>query len=255
MNRTKPCEVIGHGGADGYFPANTELSFRKAVELGVDRIECDVTGDFDRVLFLVHDQVVDFEGRRRKVRALTLEQLRAIDPLVVVLDDLLKITEGKIPLLLDLKARGLENDLILAIQAIRANEDDVSVSSTHARSLRVIAKTVPEMRIGLSRGQWATRPRRARLRRLYGWMESVTQIVPLLVLGKYCHATEMMLNFHICTPPLIKVLQAAGFRIYAWTPDRVGQFETLLTRGVDGIITHRPDRLIETLERNGVPRL
>lgn len=254
MNRTKPCEVIGHAGADGFFPANTEQSFRKAIELGVDRIECDVTGDFDRVLFLVHDQVLLIDGTRRKVRSMPLEQIRQIDPLVVALEDLLAITEGKTPLLLDLKARGLEDDLILAIRALRDAEDDVSVSSTHARTLRTIAKAIPEMRVGLSRGHWVTRIP-PRLRTLVGWVEGFLQIIPLLLLGKWCHATELMLYYRICTPPLIGAMHAAGFRIYAWTPERTSEFRTLLDRGVDGIITHRPDRLIATLEATGVPRL
>ncbi|HET9660632.1 MAG TPA: glycerophosphodiester phosphodiesterase [Thermomicrobiales bacterium] len=254
MNRTKPCEVIGHAGADGFFPANTEQSFRKAIELGVDRIECDVTGDFDRVLFLVHDQVLLIDGTRRKVRSMPLEQIRQIDPLVVALEDLLAITEGKTPLLLDLKARGLEDDLILAIRALRDAEDDVSVSSTHARTLRTIAKAIPEMRVGLSRGHWVTRIP-PRFRTLAGWVEGFLQVLPLLLLGKWCHATELMLYYRICTPPLIGAMHAAGFRIYAWTPERTSEFRTLLDRGVDGIITHRPDRLIATLEATGVPRL
>jgi glycerophosphoryl diester phosphodiesterase len=254
MSRTKPCEVIGHAGADGFFPANTEQSFRKAIELGVDRIECDVTGDFDRVLFLVHDQVLLIDGTRRKVRSMPLEQIRQIDPLVVALEDLLAITEGKTPLLLDLKARGLEDDLILAIRALRDAEDDVSVSSTHARTLRTIAKAIPEMRVGLSRGHWVTRIP-PRLRTLVGWVEGFLQIIPLLLLGKWCHATELMLYYRICTPPLIGAMHAAGFRIYAWTPERTSEFRILLDRGVDGIITHRPDRLIATLEATGVPRL
>lgn len=254
MNRTRPCEVIGHAGADGFFPANTEQSFRKAIELGVDRIECDVTGDFDRVLFLVHDQVLLIDGTRRNVRSLSLEQIRQVDPLVVALEDLLAITEGKTPLLLDLKARGLEDDLILAIRTLRDAEDDVSVSSTHARTLRTIAKAIPEMRVGLSRGHWVTRIRPG-LQAFAGWGESLLQIVPLIILGKWCHATELMLYFRICTPPLIGAMHAAGFRIYAWTPERTSEFRTLLDRGVDGIITHRPDRLIATLEATGVPRL
>lgn len=254
MNRVKPCEVIGHAGADGFFPANTEKSFRKAIELGVDRIECDVTGDFDRVLFLVHDQVLTFEGAKRKVRSMTLEQLRQVDPLVVALEELLKITEGKTPLLLDLKARGLEDDLILAISAIRDAEDDVSVSSTHARTLRVIARAVPEMRIGLSRGHWVTRiPRRYRA--LVGWGEGLLQILPLIVIGKWCRATELMLYYHLCVPPLIKAAHVAGFRVYAWTPDRGSEFRRLLGRDVDGIITHRPDRLLTTMAAGNVPRL
>lgn len=255
MNRVAPCEVIGHSGADGFFPANTERSFRKAIELGVDRIECDLTGDTHRRLFLVHDQVIEIDGQRRKVRSMPLDEIRRNDPFVVELEELLAITQGKTPLLLDLKPRGLEDDVVVAIKAMRASNDDVSVSSTHARSLRTIAKRVPGMRIGLSRGHWVTRLPNGQSRCAFGWIEGVLQILPLFVLGKHCHATELMLNYNICVPPLIKVMHLAGFKIYAWTPDRAHEFETLLSRGVDGIITHRPDRLTATLEKLGVPRL
>ncbi len=255
MMRTRPCEVIGHSGADGFHPANTELSFRKALELGVDRIECDLTGDTDRKLFLVHDQVIEVSGKLQKIRTLTLEQIRQSDPLVVELDQLLALTEGKTPLLLDLKPRGLEDDIVVAIKAIRADEDDVSISSTHARSLRTIAKAVPDMRIGLSRGQWATRLPAGKFRRIFGWVEGLLQIGPLIVLGKYCHATDLMLHHAICVPPLIAAVHRAGFKVFPWTPDRTHQFETLLARNVDGIITHRPDRLIATMELYNIPRL
>lgn len=255
MSRTRACEVIGHSGADGFHEPNTEPSFRKALELGVDRIECDVTGDSERRLILIHDQVIEIDDRRHSVRTLSLEQIRDSDPLVLELEELLKITQGQTPLLLDLKPRGLEDDIIVAIRAIRANEDDVSISSTHARSLREVAESIPEMRIGLSRGQWATRIPTGMPRLLFGWLEGFLQILPLVVLGKYCRATDLMLNYNICVPPLIKTMHFAGFRIYAWTPDQVNEFERLLERDIDGIITHRPDRLIDTLRRTGVPRL
>jgi glycerophosphoryl diester phosphodiesterase len=255
MTRTRPCEVIGHSGADGFYPANTELSFRKALELGVDRIECDLTADTDRTLFLVHDQVIEIDGKRHGVRSLTLEEIRKTDPMVIELRQLLAITEGKTPLLLDLKPRGLEDDVIVAIAAMRADENDVSISSTHARSLRVIARAIPEMRIGLSRGQWPTRVPGGRIRTLFGWVEGFLQIIPLLILGKHCHATDLMLNYNICVPPLIRAMHLAGFKIYAWTPDQSRDFRRLLAWDVDGIITHRPDRLIDTMERMGVPRL
>lgn len=255
MNRTKPCEVLGHAGADGFYPANSIDSFRKALEIGVDRIECDVTADKDHVIFLVHDQELPVDGTNRNVRALAISEIRRADPSVILLDDLLALTRGTTPLLLDLKARGIETALIHAIQAMRAEGGAPSISSTHARSLRAIAKAVPEMRVGLSRGHWLTRVPKGHLRSLAGWGESFLQIVPLLALGKWCHATEFMLFEKLCVPPLLRILHAAGFRVYAWTPSEPSEFETLLDRGVDGIISHRPDRLIQTIEKCGVPRL
>lgn len=255
MKRTRPCEVIGHAGADGFFPANTMESFRKAVELGVDRVECDLTGDAKKTLFLTHDQTISVSGRQQNVQKLRFDDIRNLDPHVVPLDDFISIVHGKTAILLDLKARGLEKETIEAIERIRHGGDDVSVSSTHGRTLRIIAKNLPDLRVGLSRGHWVTRIPTRRLQIFGGWIEGFLQIIPLLVLGRWCHATEVMVNFHLCTPPVISAMHAARLRVYAWTPERVDDFEKLLKRGVDGIITHRPDRLIEILTQHDIPRL
>ena len=47
-----------HRGASGYFPENTMLSFRKAIELGATGIETDVQMTSDGVLVLIHDEFV-----------------------------------------------------------------------------------------------------------------------------------------------------------------------------------------------------
>lgn len=51
--------VIGHRGACGYFPENTLLSLKKAVEMGVDAVEFDVRMTKDGVLILFHDEKLD----------------------------------------------------------------------------------------------------------------------------------------------------------------------------------------------------
>ncbi|NNU75672.1 glycerophosphodiester phosphodiesterase [Clostridium estertheticum] len=48
-----------HRGASGYFPENTMLSFRKAIELGATGIETDIQMTSDGVLVLIHDENVD----------------------------------------------------------------------------------------------------------------------------------------------------------------------------------------------------
>ena len=42
MGEGRGIKVIGHRGAPGLEPENTLRSFRRALELGVDVIECDV---------------------------------------------------------------------------------------------------------------------------------------------------------------------------------------------------------------------
>lgn len=51
--------VVGHRGAMGHAPENTFASFRKAVALGVDAVECDVHLSKDGVLVVHHDETLD----------------------------------------------------------------------------------------------------------------------------------------------------------------------------------------------------
>lgn len=55
----KMIQIMGHRGASGLEPENTLRSFRKAIELGVDYIECDVHATKDGHLVLIHDSTVD----------------------------------------------------------------------------------------------------------------------------------------------------------------------------------------------------
>ena len=51
--------VGGHRGNPAEHPENTLASFRSAIELGVDMIECDVHMSADRELVVIHDHSVD----------------------------------------------------------------------------------------------------------------------------------------------------------------------------------------------------
>ncbi|HQP37324.1 MAG TPA: glycerophosphodiester phosphodiesterase family protein, partial [Polyangiaceae bacterium] len=72
--------VVGHRGAMGYFPENTMLSFRKAVEMGADWIELDVHLSRDGKLVVIHDELLErTTNGRGPVGARTFEELRALD--------------------------------------------------------------------------------------------------------------------------------------------------------------------------------
>jgi len=46
---------VGHRGARAYEPENTLLSFKKAIELGVDAVELDVRRTKDNEIVVIHD--------------------------------------------------------------------------------------------------------------------------------------------------------------------------------------------------------
>jgi glycerophosphoryl diester phosphodiesterase len=72
--------LIGHRGAAGLAPENTEAGFRKAASLGVRWVEFDVHLSKDGVPVVIHDDAVDrTTDGRGEVAALTLAELRGLD--------------------------------------------------------------------------------------------------------------------------------------------------------------------------------
>ena len=55
----------------------------------------------------------------------------------------------------------------------------------------------------------------------------------------------------IVTPRFIATAHAAGLEVHVWTIDEPGEMRRLLTLGVDGIMTDRPDLLREVLIEQG----
>lgn len=76
MAKTK---IYAHRGASGEYPENTLLSFRKAIEAGVDGIELDIHLTKDDELVVIHDEEVSrtFRGEGF-VNDYTLVELKAL---------------------------------------------------------------------------------------------------------------------------------------------------------------------------------
>jgi len=70
----------GHRGNPDEFPENTLASFRSAIDLGVDVIECDVHLTADGQPVVIHDHLLDrTTSGRGLVRDLTLAEIKQLD--------------------------------------------------------------------------------------------------------------------------------------------------------------------------------
>jgi glycerophosphoryl diester phosphodiesterase len=83
-------DLQGHRGARGLAPENTLPAFRKALEIGVDTIECDMAVTRDGVVVVYHDQRLNpditrgpdgkwLEKPTPAIRELTFEELQKYD--------------------------------------------------------------------------------------------------------------------------------------------------------------------------------
>ena len=72
--------VAAHRGDSAYYPENTMVAFRAAIEEKVDQIELDVRVTLDDELVIIHDALVDrTTNGKGKVCEKTLAELRALD--------------------------------------------------------------------------------------------------------------------------------------------------------------------------------
>lgn len=72
--------IVGHRGVKALYPENTMLSFRKAIELGVDGIEMDIRMTKDGHLVVIHDSDVNrTTNATGPVADFTLAELKQLD--------------------------------------------------------------------------------------------------------------------------------------------------------------------------------
>jgi glycerophosphoryl diester phosphodiesterase len=239
-------EVIGHGGAGDFFPGNSLDAIKQAFKIGVDRIEVDLLISSDNELVLVHDEEFIIDGRKRKYSEIRTSDFRSILPGLLTIDEMIEINADRVPLLLDVKLPGYEQQVIEAIKRHRL-ESSVAISSTHPQVLKRIKRAIPTARFGLSTGHIATGIAHRSFRFLMAKAVQVGTPIPLLVAMKACGATETMIQHRACTKLLVEEVHRSGRRVYAWTVDRPDQMQRVLKCGVDGIISNRPDLATEAV--------
>ncbi|MFW5995690.1 MAG: glycerophosphodiester phosphodiesterase [Halanaerobiaceae bacterium] len=80
LNTKRNYLVQAHRGASGYYPENTLLAFKKAVQAGVDIIELDVHLTKDNKVVVIHDTSVErTTDGSGKVSEMTLDALKKLD--------------------------------------------------------------------------------------------------------------------------------------------------------------------------------
>jgi glycerophosphoryl diester phosphodiesterase len=110
-----PTLIVAHRGASGLAPENTALSFKKAMDLGVDMIETDCRVTRDGVVVLVHDaHLTDQAGNRLTVMDSTYQDLLAHRPEMLTFDEAVALTYRQVRLMVEIKP-GVSVGPVLAI--------------------------------------------------------------------------------------------------------------------------------------------
>lgn len=242
---------IGHRGAAAECPENTLASFVRAIELGVDMIECDLqlTGDGRVVIF--HDWTLERTTNGSGiVRELSLDAIRCLDAgswrdarfageRVPTLDETLDRVLPSAQLNLELKCRGPRADAralaeaAVAAVAQRAAFDRIVFSSFDGACLEELRAVSAEARIGVLWND-ATFP------------QAFARADRVSAMALHPRAATV-------TPETVAEAHERGLRVYVWTVNPLDEILRLVGQGVDGVISDHPGRLAEARDRLRTP--
>ncbi|MEU8396108.1 glycerophosphodiester phosphodiesterase family protein [Nonomuraea sp. NPDC048892] len=239
--------IVAHRGASAYAPENTIAAFELAATMDADMFELDVQETKDHQLVLMHDTTLTrttdaervFPGLSPwNVGDLTLAQIRRLDAgswlsgeydgeRVPTLAEALRAMSGSgLALLLEVKSPGLYP----GIEARIADElrrspwwlepGRLVVQSFDWDSMRTFDRLLPGTPIGLlgtpSTGQ-------------------------LPALARF--ADHINPPYTTLTAAYVRRVHSLGMDVLTWTVDSPATMRLMLSHGVDGIITNRPDVL------------
>lgn len=225
---------------------NTLAAFRRAVSLGYRYLETDVHVTSDGVLLAFHDRVLDrVTDQRGEIARLTLAETRRAlvggreqVPTLAELFDAFPDARFNI----DLKSDGAA-DALADFVTSRGAEDRVLVGSFSRRRLNRF-REVAGPRVATS-----AHPGEVVVFRLLpsGWLADRLTRGRVAALQVPHHRGRWTLT----TPGLVRRAHAAGKHVHVWTIDDPAEMTDLLDRGVDGLMTDRPDILRSVLTERG----
>lgn len=256
--------VIAHRGFSAAAPENTLAAFRQAIDAGADLVELDYRHSRDGVPVVLHDPTLDrtTDARRRwgrrgiRVAECAWTDLQTLDAgtwtgpahagaRLPSLAQALAVIRGGSVALVERKA----GDAATCVSLLRDRKliNHVVVQSFDWAYLREVHRLAPEQVLGA-----LGPPDPAEGRASTGTREALTA-AHLDEIGQT--GARIVAWNHRVSRAIVQEAHRRGLRVWIYTIDRPEVAQTLLDRGVDGIITNQPalmrKRLDSSNPRNG----
>jgi glycerophosphoryl diester phosphodiesterase len=242
-------EVMAHRGASKVAPENSLAAFRKAIEARADWIEIDVQETLDGEVVVVHDSdLMKLARNKIKIWEATLAQLQSVDigssfspefstERVPTLSEVLTLCRGRIGVIIELKYYGHDQQLEQRVADIVEQHD----MAKHVMVMSLKTEGIKKMK--------AIRPQ---------WKCGVLMSLSIGNIQKF-EADFLAVNAKFASRSLISRAHRIGKQVFVWTVDDGASMSMLMNRGVDGILTNRPELAMEILtqrfELSGTERL
>jgi glycerophosphoryl diester phosphodiesterase len=277
-------DLQGHRGARGLAPENTLVAFARALGLGVTTLELDLAVTKDGVVVVSHDPLRNpdltrgpdgrfIEGHGPPFRSLTFDEVRALDvgrlrpgsAYAAQFPDQVPADGARIPTLVEVYALAKRAGNRVVRFNVETKIDPEKPGETLAPEpfvdavLKVVRDAGAISRTTLQSFDWRTlqyaRRVEPELETVYlteprGGEEHPGASVPARV--KAAGGRIWSPHFRDVTPEAVAEAHGLGLRVIPWTVNRPEDMDTMIDRGVDGLITDRPDLGRESLARKGL---
>ena len=255
--------VIAHRGGRGLFPENTMIAFDGSHQLGVDALEMDVCLTKDGHLVTHHDLTIDrTSDGSGKVIDFTLPELqqfnfgyhfkdsngqfafRKMNVMIPTIDEVMSKYSHQHPLIIEIKNKS-ENGKVAAqklLDLIQKHniEDRVIIASFYDNVLKQFRSISDNKIITASTYSETAKyvlSKKLALPFLFKPQSAAVQI-PLKAKG-----------INLGKSGFVKMAHKRDMIVHYWTINKPENMKKLINFGVDGIMTDRPDLLIELYEK------
>lgn len=217
-------KIIGHRGAKGLAPENTIASLMKAIEHGVDEIECDIRVTSDRVPILLHDPSLhDPAGNKLLVSDLTLAELQAHKPDLTTLDEAIRSVNRQVPLVIEIKPAEPVQPVVDVLQQYLTSgwqTTDFLLASFSLKTLQEIHAALPAI-TKVVNDRWSGLRATHRARQL--------------------GTNRIAINQRWLWFGFIRSMHRSGYELAAYTLNDAKKARRWGTNGLAGVVTDYPD--------------
>ena len=251
--------VIAHQGGDGLWPGETMYAYQHATDLGVDVLEMDIHITKDGTLILMHDESV---GRTTdgtgEIESMTLDEIKKLDAgydwspddgktfpyrgkglTVATLEEVFTAFPQKH---MTIEIKKTNTSMVKPFcELIRKHnmEDKVLVASFYDDKLKEFRSECPEVATSSAKNE-----------------TTVFVLLTKAFLGGLYSPNFFSLQvpeesggITVMTPAFVKAAHERNLAVEPWTINDEENMKKFIAWGVDGIITDRPDILLNVLGR------
>ena len=221
---------IGHRGAMGHETQNTVPAIKKALAMGVDRIEIDVFVIKTGEVMVFHDDILDsLTNAKGPIEDYTFEALQKVivkgGHHIPTLEEIISTIDRKVPLNIELKGKNTAeatHKIVSAFVKKGWNKTDFIISSFLWNELATYRKLDSKIAIDV-----------------------LTEENPLDALPMAHQLKAQSINpwFKTLTPENVKHIHQEGFKINTYTVNEPEDIKKVIALGVDGIFCNFPERL------------